>query len=49
MQSQPKIVMYNVSQEQKQKEIPLEFREKPLNPAVITTFLRVILLYNTKD
>ena len=29
------------SQAQRQKEIQLEFREKPLNPAVISTFLWV--------
>ena len=31
------------------KEIQLEFREKPLNPAVISTFFQVFLLYNAKN
>lgn len=38
-----------VIQEQWQKEIQLEFREKPLNPAVISIFLQVFLLYNAKN
>ena len=29
--------------------IQLEFREKPINPAVISTFLQVFLLCNTKN
>ena len=39
----------SISQEQWQKEIQLEFREKPLNPDCLSTFLWVFLLYNAKN
>ena len=50
MQSQLKIIHCSVliSLEQWHKEIQLEFRGKPLNPAVISTFLWVFLLYSVK-
>ena len=39
----------SVSQEKWQEEIQPDVREKSLNPTVISTFLRVFLLYNAKN